>query len=589
MLRQYTRVPRLSGLAPQLLRPHLASNSARRTCRRPFSQNPPLLILSPQRSRPQLSFLSPSPISRALPPLSVHLQQHFARLVSTESRGHFKKRMSRVLRLTLSLGAILVFYEVIKIGVYQEELEHKWPTPSEWTWKSRWCLRSAEAWQHPEEIGKLMSDWPMVSGYCRELITRLEDREGEGKGIFELEEGGIFVEGVGKTGFDITAKSEPWRRGYFQALLGAAKAAENLEGWLTDRKQRISASAEYFVGPSNPRPRPVPAGQKAPREEDSEPASPSPEVFYMKILTTRGFDTRQKLDAALAYADWLDYKGLQGTAADMYTWAMDIAASGASADATKLVDLNTGIVRDDSQSAPSENILRVSTALAVHHARHGNLPTALSVFTSVLKARRAISPPPSGTVLPTPPSLPKPTNDPFVSFFNTLKTVFIPAQYPPPLPSGDEPPFRTATSPCDEAGLMTYIGEIIYASSSKETGLAWTRDAVDLAESTLAETDITTPQNRCADCLRVGLENWKIMVSQLLDKAQKDEEETISKGKNGSSWFGPSKKQIEAKTNERKRWEAEQFILDARIKKLQPIIEMESALQGIVPGIGLFV
>lgn len=590
MLRQHTRVPRITGAATPSLRPHLPPSGGRRSCRRPFTHKPPLLILSPQRGRPQLSFLSPSPISRALPPLSIHLQQHFARLVSTESRGHFKQRMSRVLRLSLSLGAILVFYEMIKIGVYQEELEHKWPTPPEWSWKSRWCLRSAEAWQHPEEIGKLMSDWPMVAGFCRELIMRLEDPEGEGKGLVELEDGGIFIEGVGKTGFDITAKSEPWRRGYFQALLGAAKAAENLEGWLTDRKQRISASAEYFVGRSNPRPKPVPAGSRTPREEDAEPASPSPEVFYMKILTTRGFDTRQKLDAALSYADWLDYKGLQSTAADMYTWALDIAASGSAVDAEKVVDLKTGVVKDGNQAAPSENILRVSTALAVHHARHGNLPTALSIFTSVLRTRRAASPPPPGTVLPTPPSVPKPTSDPFASFFNTLKTIFIPAQFPPPPLSGNDPPFKTATSPCDEAGLMTYIGEIIYASSSKETGLAWTRDAVDLAETTFPETDTSNPNNRCAECLRVSLGNWKTMVSQLLEKAKKDEEETVEKAKNGSSWFrGPSKKQIEAKTNERKRWEAEQFILDDRIRKLQPITEMESAMSGIVPGVDLFV
>lgn len=588
MLRQRTRVARISGAAGPSLRPQLASLGACQPCRRPFTQKPPLLILSPQRSRPQLTFLSPSPISRALPPLSVHLQQHFARLVSTESRGHFKKRASRVLRLSLSLGAILVLYEIIKIGVYQEELEHKWPTPPEWTWKSRWCLRSALAWQHPEEIGKLMSDWPMVAGYCKELISRLEDVNGEGKGIIELDEGGIFIDGVGKAGFDITAKSEPWRRGYFQALLGAAKAAENLEGWLTDRKQRVSASAEYFVGPSNPRPKPVPLGQTPPREEDSEPASPSPEVFYMKILTTRGFNTGQKIDAALAYADWLDYKGLQSTAADMYKWAMDIAASGASMDATKVVDLKTGVINSDSQTLPSENILRVSTALGVHHARHGNLPMALSIFTSVLKARRAISPPPPGTIVPTSSSIPKPTNDIFVSFFNTLKTVLIPVQYPPSPPTGNDPPFRTPSSPCDEAGLMTYIGEIIYATHSKETGLAWTRDAVDLAESTLPETDPSSRNNRCVDCLRVSLENWKTMVSQFLEKAQKDEEETIAKAKNGSSWFGPSKKQIEAKTLERKRWEAEQFILQARIKKLLPVIEDDSAIQGVVPGVGLF-
>jgi hypothetical protein len=489
----------------------------------------------------------------------------------------------------LSFGAILILYEIIKIGVYQEELEHKWPTPPEWSWKSRWCLRAAAAWQHPEEIGKLLSDWPMVAGYLRELLMRLEDVETDGKGIVEQEDGGIFIESVGRTGYDVTAKSEPWRRGYFQALMGAAKAAENLEGWLTDRVQRVSAPAEYFVGPSNPRPKPVPKKQKVPLEENSEPASPSPEVFYMKILTTRGFDTRQKVEAALAYADYLDYKGLQSTAADMYTWAMDIAAAGSPVDATSVVDVKTGVIQNGGQVAPSENILRVSTALAVHHAKFGNLPTALSIFTSVLQARRALPPVPPGTLLPPPPTFSKRTSDPIRAFFNTLKTMLVPVEYPPPAPSGNEPPLRTAMSPCDEAGLMAYIGEIIFASSSEETGLAWTRDAVDIAESTLLELDTSTPQNRCADCLRVGLENWKTMVSQLVKKAQQEEADTIEKRKNKGSWLGPSQKQIETKTNVRKRWEAEQSILNDRITKLRPIIVMDSAFEGLVSGVGLFV
>jgi hypothetical protein len=136
---------------------------------------------------------------------------------------------------------------------------------------------------------------------------------------------------------------------------------------------------------------------------------------------------------------------------------------------------------------------------------------------------------------------------------------------------------------------MTYIGEIIYASSSKEMGLAWTRDAVEIAESTLFKINTPTPHNRCAECLRVGLENWKTMVSQLIKEAEEDEEETISKSKGGSTWFGPSKKQIEAMANQKKSWEAERLILNERIKRLRPLIEMESALDGIVPGVGLFV
>ncbi|KAH1389595.1 hypothetical protein KXW54_003263 [Aspergillus fumigatus] len=540
--------PRVSaGRIPAVSRPLLPPSShGLRHQFRPFTHRSRLLLLSPPLGRPQVPFLSPLASTRPLPPLSIHLRQHFARLISTERRDYYKRRLSRGLRIGLTFYAILVLFQVIKLGVYQEEIEHQWPTPSEWSWKSRWCLRSAQALQNPEQIGKLMTNWPMVAGYLRELLERLENLEGEGKGIKEQEEGGIYVEGVGRTGFDITAKSEPWRRGYHQALMGAAKAAENLEGWLTDRKQRISAPAEYVVGPSNPRPKPMPAGQKkVPREEDSEPASPSPEVFYMKILTTKGFDTRQKLDAALAYADWLDYKGLPETARDMYAWAMDIAAAGSSVDASKVVDTKTGVLKNDTQALPSENILRVSTALAVHHARQGNLPTALSIFTSVLKARRSLPPPPPDAKPFVLPSIPKSTRDPFVSLYNSIKTM--------------------------------------------ETGLAWTRDAVDLAESTILELggfEDHNPQHRCAECLRVGLENWKTMVSQLVAQAEREERESIEKAKH--SWFG-GEKQMEAKALERKRWEAERLILDDRIKKLWPIIDGGSGLEGIAPNSSLFI
>ncbi|RAL06435.1 uncharacterized protein BO80DRAFT_420725 [Aspergillus ibericus CBS 121593] len=475
------------------------------------------------------------------------------------------------------------------MGVYQEEIEHQWPTPPEWSWKSRWCLRSAQAQQNPAQIGKLMTNWPMVAGYLRDLLERLENPDGEGKGIVEQEDGGFLVAGVGKTGFDITAKSEPWRRGYFQALMGAAKAAESLEGWLTDRKQRISAPAEYVVGPSNPRPKPMPAGQKkVPREENCEPASPSPETFYMKILTTRGFDTRQKVDAALSYADWLDYKGLKNTAQDMYNWAMDIAAAGSSVDASKVVDVKTGVLKNDGKFLPSENIIRVSTALAVYQAKQGNLPNALSIFTSVLKARRSLPANPDN-VLPFFPSIPRPSNDPFRALFNSLKTVLIPVEYPPAQSSGDEPPVRTVTSACDEAGLMTYIGEIIFASSSKETGLAWTRDAVDMAEASILELgsseEVRIPRERCADCLRVGLNNWKTMVSRLVAQAEKEELEAIEKAK--TAWYG-GQKQIQAKSLERKRWEAERIILDDRSRRLSPFVDDDNAFQGLAPNSSMF-
>ncbi|OOQ90687.1 hypothetical protein PEBR_03236 [Penicillium brasilianum] len=580
------------GRIPGHLRPVLPLRTPGPKVRlQPFTHRSRLL-LSPPPGRPQLPFLSPLTPIRSLPPLSIHLRQHFGRLISTESRAHFKQRLSRGLKIGLSFYAILVLFQIIKLGLYQEDIEHEWPTPDEWTWKSRWCLRTAQAMMHPEQIGKLMTNWPMVAGYFRELLERLENTDGEGKGIVEQEEGGIFVEGVGHTGLDVSAKSEHWRRGYFQALMGAAKAAENLDGWLTDRKQKISAPAEYVVGPSNPRPKPMPAGQKkVPQEEDCEPASPPPETFYMKVLTTKGFDTRQKLDAALAYADWLDFKGLGRTAGDMYTWALDIAAGGLDGDASKVVDLATGVLKNNGSDLPSENILRVSTALAVHNARQGNLPTALSLFTSVLKARRSLPTAPTYGSSPSfsLPAPPRASNDPITGFVTSLKKLFNPAEYPPALPSGDTPPFRTPASACDEAGLMTYIGEILYASSSREHGLAWTRDAVEIAESTMLE--LTGPEDkpartRCAQCLKVGLENWKTMVSTRVAQAHKEQAEGKSSGQS-KSWFGGRGSQV--KDEEVKRWEAEEALLEDRIRRIFPVLVGESGLDTLSPNSSLFI
>ncbi|KAJ5692198.1 hypothetical protein N7462_001621 [Penicillium macrosclerotiorum] len=580
----------IAGRIPGHLRPVYPSRTPSPAIRlRPFTHRSRLL-LSPPPGRPQLPFLSPLAPSRPLPPLSIHLRQHFGRLISTESRDHFKKRLSRGVKIGLSFYAILVLWQIIKLGVYQEDIEHEWPTPPEWSWKSRWCLRSAQALQNPEHIGKLMTNWPMVAGYLRELLGRLEDPQGEGKGILEQEDGGLLVEGIGRTGLDISAKSEPWRRGYFQTLMGAAKAAENLDGWMTDRKQKISAPAEYVVGPSNPRPKPMPAGQKkVPQEEDCELASPPPETFYMKILTTKGFDSRQKLDAALAYADWLDFQGLGRTAGDMYTWALDIAVSGLEGDTSKLVDLKTGVLKNSGVDLPSENLIRVSTALAVHNAREGNLPTALSLFTSVLKARRSLPPAPESNTPFSLPSPNRPANDPIAAFFKSLKTVLIPVEYPEPLPSGNAPPLRTTSSACEEAGLMTYIGEIIYASSSHEHGLAWTRDAVEMAESTMLDLSITedrAARTRCAQCLKVGLENWKTMVSSLVAQARKEEQEAAHKA--ASAWFGGARR-AQAKTAELTRWQAEEAILEDRIRRLFPLLEGETGLDLLAPDSSLFV
>ncbi|OKL63477.1 hypothetical protein UA08_01963 [Talaromyces atroroseus] len=494
----------------------------------------------------------------------------------TSTEGKYKRGIYRGLKISISLYVMLWMLHLIKTGVHQEEIEHKWPTPPEWGWKSRWDLRSATALQHPEDIGQVTVQWQNVYGYLKDLLERLEDPKSEGQGIKDQADGGILIDGVGKVGYDVSMKSEPWRRGYFQCLMDSAKAAENLDGYMTDWKQRVTAQAEYVHGPSNPNAKTLPGRTNiVMREEDCTPSAPPPEVFYMKILTTTGFTARQKIDAALAYADWLNYKGLGSTAREMYSWAMDIATSGELPyDASSVVDTKTGILKNNGKDIASENIMRVSTALGVHNVKAGDLTTALSIFTSVLKARRSL--PEQATSQKENRPVDSRGRVPFDDLFEKVRIMFVPPVYPEAPPDGNQPPVRSIGSPCEEAGLMTYIGEILYASSSKENGLAWTRDAVDIAELALLDLNSgghnnrneAEPRGRCSQCLKVSLGNWRTMVSNLVSEAVQAERAALAEDKAWYQFSGSVKKAAEKKTMERKRWQAEQMIIEDRANRL---------------------
>lgn len=434
---------------------------------------------------------------------------------------------------------------------------------------------------HPSETGLVMTPWGKVAKYLRRVVGRLEDENEEGAGIVK----------DGARPVDISSKSEPWRRGYFQALMGLARAAENLEGWVTDTKKDITAPAECMVGPSNPHPRPIPEvfkNKTPPREEDCEPASPSPKVYYDRIMTTRGFSTRQKVDAALAYADWLDYKDLAAEADDVYKWAMDTAAS-ALPHAANVVDIKTGVVKDlDGKDLPSENVLRVSTSWAVHDARQGNLSPALSIFASILKARQnLVHLDPEPKTKRTRRESNVSHSDPIVQLVRYLE-VLIPVEYPPPSPSGNSPPnqHRTNKSVCEEAELMTYIGEIIFASSSHKDGLSWTRNAVDLAEEAFlspeeSDGDEQDAQRKCGECLKVGLENWSTMLKKCISLAEKKESE--SKNRAAASWIPGYNRQVRASERERSLLQAEKVIVDDRAKELWPALAGVSMLDLFSP------
>ncbi|PGH15245.1 hypothetical protein AJ80_05598 [Polytolypa hystricis UAMH7299] len=551
-----------------------------------FTSNSQLLLISSPLNRPQLPFLhSPTALpSRLQNPIT--FRQHTPRLISTERR----KKITDGLKIGFTAYALLLLCYIIDMGLYQEKIERIYPTPPEWSLWTRWWLRSARAKQEPERFGELSTDWVEVGEMYRDLVGWLEDVKGEGKGVKEIgcEDGGaVFVDGLGKTGYDIEGMSEAWRTGYFQALMGAAECAEKLDGWVADKKIGATTPASYMVGPSNPDPKRVPPGVKVPREEFAEPAYDSPELYYMRVLTTTGFKPNQKLDAALAYADWLDFKGLKETSEDMYGWAMDIATSGLRVDAGQVVDNEiTGVLKDTAGKYLTDNLQRVTTAYGVHQVRGGDLSKALSVFLSLLRARRELPTPPTSTLAasqePHSPSTDGINRSLMSSITETLRSYIIPPPYPLSTRTGNEPIYRTTATACDEAGLMVYIGEILFASSSRDTGLSWTRDAVDMAESTLVQlsdedeqatdpTSINRPDvhERCRDCLRTGLANWRQMVHKLVVKAENEELETLDRAK--GVWFG-AKKMLQEKEQQRKRWEAEELILVDRTKELRPIL-----------------
>ena len=419
------------------------------------------------------------------------------------------------------------------------------------------------------KIDRVLVDWRRVGFFYKQLLERLENGSMDGTFLIPKGgDGGILVEGVGQTGFDVSMKSEPWRRGFYEALMGAARAAENLDGHVLDTKRKLTFPKDVVIGPSNPRPKPMPYGyREAPKEEDCEDAYASPQIFYMKILTTEGFSTKQRLDAALAYADWLDFRGLRDTAGSMYDWAMDIAKSGLSAPADFVVGTN-GVINAEATEHVSDNLLRALTAVAVHHASAGHVQAALPIFLSVLRARKDL--PAAPITNETFEKKIKPKDETGIwPYYYAVIDWLTEAPYPPRPADGNQQPFHTLKEACEEVGLMTYVGEILYATSSEEKGLSWTRDAVDAAEAIMwlmQEEEKMEGKEKCQECLRTGLNNWKTMARNMAIRAERKEQAAITK----SSWFGPDKSKL---ANEARKWEEEEAQIQLRIQKTAPLID----------------
>ena len=445
-------------------------------------------------------------------------------------------------------------------------LERDEPTPAEWTFLTRCAVRSARGLERPMEAGRDVP-WSDVGAAYKKAVRRLEDAGVDGAGLRlqggeEGREEGLSVPGVGEAGFDVSAKSEPWRRGYWETLMGLAKTAEHLDGMLLDVTSKTVVAPEFVVGPSNPDPKPMPPWKpEAPLEGNCVPAFEPPETFYLKILTTKGFSNRQRLEAALAYGEWLGFKDMPETAEEVYKWALDIATSSLEKP-DAVIDKKTAVIRPDAPIV-TDNVLSAATAMATHYAQTQNPVAALPIFLSVLRARRAAPLDPAVSTAPAPKPKPPPPQTDIAAFAGYLKafaSLFASVPYPPPPPSGEELLVRHAVEDCEEAKLMAYIGEILFATSKsqRDLGLRWTKDAVELAQTRAKDDEVDKKERvKCVGCLEVGLANWHMMVNLLLQEEEhRASDEPRSKG--WKSWIGVGHKEGEDAKNKIKELQQEE-------------------------------
>nr|POF05427.1 hypothetical protein CFP56_69453 [Quercus suber] len=541
MLRRPSRAYRIP-----LLRPLRPPNSLTRRTPQPrlFTQNSPLLLIAPRSSRPQLPYLS-QPTARSR-------NGAFARLITTETRSYVREQAVLALKWSAICWAFLALGTVTYIGFLLEIDERQHPTPDDWTFVTRLRFRGARAHVREDEEKRGFIEWAIVGDLFKTCLERLEDETKDGKGLSDIIDGGIVIPDVGRAGLDISAKSWPWRAGYFEVIMGCAKAAEHLDGMVRDSTRNMVFPVEVMIGPSNPDPRPVPPWMKsAPLEENCVTPFAAPETYYMRILTGRGFTTKQKLEAADAYANWLEYKGLVDSASEMYQWGIDIAKAALPTEvsSSSIINDRNCITNTEASAQVTPNLLHATSAFAIHRARAGDVSTALPILLSVLRARRSA---PVSTFLH---SLHEEieTEDPRAktdigAFFYYIRKFFSTSSFPPPPPSGDRPVTRTSEeSTCEESELMLYIGEILFATSaSSGEGLGWTRQAVQMAETnvdmglTSNDKSRLAQENRlrCKQCLLLGVQNWETMLRQVIARSAQREGGEL---KPSRSWFAPSK------------------------------------------------
>lgn len=538
-------------LVRQLLRRDLARPRPTDTTIRRFTYNSTSFS-----ARPQLPFL-------AIPSRVGGSHQQWRRLTTER----IKREVGLALKFTAYLWAVVFFVSVSSLAVQQEYIEQCYPTPHEWSFRSRMMKRGAELEKDRTDV--IVENWVLMVQMLCELLERLESPSYDGEGLRDVGDGPLAPK-------DITDMPEPWRRGYVEALLFYCQALERVEGHMLDTTRSMVFPKELVRGPSNPFPKPIPRGSAPPpREENCVPwGFPDPGQMYLKLLATVGLTSKQKIDATLSYANWLELKGALAPAAVMYENALNLAVEEIySPGAPLLLDPKTAVLNDEAERKPSANLLASLTALATFKARHEDVSTALPILISILQARRTLPPKPHATR--------GGGNDNLSSYqpnkgtLQKLHDLIRPPDYPPPPPDGTAPPVRDSKELCEEAALHLHIGEIMYTlqSSTKEDGLAWTREGVDLAEEELHKVLEKDSENRlakkvCRECLASGLGNWQTMVTRMV----KHEDEAKAVGKKPSAgWFGLwSGGKVE---EEGGRWAAEEKVVSDRTRRAQDLLQ----------------
>lgn len=514
------------------------------------------------RTRPQLGFLN----------VPVTTQQQY-RYLTTERKARLKQDIKQGIKITSYLWAAGACCFAIAFALLQETLEARYPTPHEWSMLSRIFFRGAFCERDQTDPSRT-TDWVHVTNWIKSVVDRLEDPSIDGKGLKDA------PSDRPKGTKDISTKSENWRRGYYEAMMLYAKAAENVENWVTDKTQNLTVPNDYVIGPSNPNPRPFPnENYRPPQEADCVPTFESPNEIYMRILFTEGLTNRQRMEAGLAYATWLEFKQIAGPANIILENAVNIAASDqASQSGQYPIDTKTYTLLDVPGYHPSSNLLQSLTALATFRARNGDVSSALPMLVSILQARKSLPSTDPRRI----PLLPQKKQ----TWAGAVLALLKEPPYPDPPEDGTLPPLRDAKERCEEAALSLHIGEIMYTSktnthSHREEGLGWTREAVDIAEEQLRslsnKASSMPARMTCRDCLAAGLENWTMMVSRLAreERARKEELEKNPdlQKPNKTSWWSFWGQGVEHKEEDLNRWAAEEKVIAERQRRAADLLD----------------